>query len=170
MKMKIAFTGASGTGKTTATYKEALNCKIVYPNNPVVIVSEVARDCPFPFNLNTTREAQIWIFINQMTREIQATSSTNIVVCDRTIMDAVAYTMHAGFMMLALEMWKVAADWCKTYDKIIFKSTRYNNYNYSDGIREVTNSDFRTEVERLLRKLYGSSGIDILEEEGEVLS
>ena len=57
--MKIAISGSHGTGKSSYVYKKAQEEKIENPTKRISIVSEVARDCPFPINKTATEQSQL---------------------------------------------------------------------------------------------------------------
>lgn len=155
--MKIAFTGTQGVGKTTSVYAEAYQQKINNPNKNVNILLDVARDCMFPINRSTTKESQKWIFCHQLCRELEESKKCDILICDRTILDAVSYTIVAGFEDLANSLLPLAEEHLLTYDKIIFLSTKKNSYNKEDGIRD-TDDVFRIIIEQRLIQLYRRLG------------
>ena len=70
----IAFSGAHGTGKTTAVYDLAAKLKKNGVN--VGIITETARECPFPVMSSgchvPPEYSQLWIFNRQMQAEIEA--------------------------------------------------------------------------------------------------
>jgi len=153
--MKIAFSGTQGTGKTTAMYKLAYEMKMKYPSGIVSIISEVARESPFPINTNSTEDSQWWIFNEQIRRENDYTKRTrpydSILICDRTVMDAVAYTRYRGFDWE--KMYEQAVVHMKTYDTVYFHCTEVHPYNFPDTIRS-TDDLFRENIESLLLDLY----------------
>ena len=160
VRLKIAVSGTQGTGKTTSVYKLAYEYKVSYPGHTVGILCEVARDCPFPINQHTTVESQMWIFIHQMEEEYKRQKQFDILICDRTIMDSVAYTEVAGMDKLVDCMMPVAQEWCKTYNHIYVKKDEHcGNFNLSDGVRD-TDVDFRHRVEQSLIKLYNICGVE----------
>ena len=151
--MKIAFTGTHGTGKTTAVYELALQLKKEYPDKSVGIVLETARRCPLPINKNATRKSQLWIFTNQVQLEIEHQIDYDIVICDRSIFDVIAYTRLGDYNELADSLEKVAYQYMDSYDEIIFKKTENNQFCFADGVRDMDN-DFRMKVEETLIEIY----------------
>lgn len=156
--MKIAYTGAQGTGKTTSVYNSLLEYKKNNKDKRVTLVIEVASESPFPINRKTTRESQTWIFTSQIKEELEKTNKYDIVVCDRTICDCIAYSMWAGFDDLAHQMIEFAKGYINTYDIIYFKKIENNNYNFSDGIRD-TNDEYRQKMEDLMIDVYKKVGV-----------
>ena len=148
--MKIAFTGAQGTGKTTSCYKLAHDLKIKYPNKTVMMLNENASDCPLPINKNATQNSQLWIFTNQIRREIELCTRYDIVVCDRTIADAIAYTTYMQYRDLSDIMLDMCLFHLDTYDFIVYKDVD-NDYGYDDGIRDIS---FRSTIDGILKNIY----------------
>ncbi len=152
----IAFTGAHGTGKTTATHGKVIELKVAHPNKSVGGLFDLESDCPYPINKETSREAQIWIFTNQINHELYKLSRFDIVVADRTIIDVIAYTMVAGFDDLAADMVSFAGNYMSIYRQIVFKQISRNEFCHADGIRESDDRRFRAKVESALKDLYDS--------------
>ncbi len=153
--MKIAFSGTQGTGKTTALYKLAYEMKLEYPLSHVVVISEVARNSPFPINQQATMEGQQWIFDEQVRRENQYELNhkyvDNIVICDRTVLDCVAYTKYNDLEWIPMFMESIQH--MATYDTIYFQCRKLNPYNFSDGLRAIDET-FRRRIEVSLMNLY----------------
>ena len=91
-RIKIAFIGSHGVGKTTLCFDLASRLKRL--DLGVDIVKEVARACPLPINEATTLEAQAWILHTQIAQEIAAASQYEAVICDRSVLDNYAYLVH----------------------------------------------------------------------------
>ena len=69
-RLKVAFVGTHGVGKTTLCFELAAQLKRL--DLGVDIVKEVARRCPLPINAVTTYDAQAWILHTQIAEEIAA--------------------------------------------------------------------------------------------------
>lgn len=152
--MLIAFSGTHGTGKTTSVYNSIVNYKMSNPSKSVIALQELASESPFKINKETNEESQLWIFSNQMSKELEKTTKYNIVVSDRTIVDAIAYTDVAGFHDLANAMKEIAKIYISRYDKITFKTIRNNDYHFADGIRDGRDKEYRKSIETSLLKIY----------------
>ena len=90
----IAITGPHGSGKSTLCRQlaHAIGREL---GLDVVIGAEVARDCPFPVSLGTTRGAQDWIYEAHMEMEMKLREEDHgIVIFDRTLLDNVLYAMR----------------------------------------------------------------------------
>ena len=92
--MKIAMIGSHGVGKTTLCFELAAALK--RRNADVEMVREVARRCPLPINQETTVAAQEWILHTQIAWEIDAAGNSEVVLCDRSVLDNYCYLVHAA--------------------------------------------------------------------------
>lgn len=122
--------------------------KADHPGEQVGIVPEVVRDCPYPVNRETTEIAQRWLWHMQFIREIEAQGKHEIVVCDRTVLDSLAYSQVAGLnRWVHANLW-AAVQWMETYDVIWFLRPG-GVPPADDGFRE-TELGFQAEVDRVL--------------------
>lgn len=151
--MQISFSGTHGTGKSTAAAYEYRNQKILHPDKSVYLLCDLEALCPFKINMETTEQAQSWIFARQIQQEIEAAARFDVVITDRTIVDVIAYTYVAGFEALACSMLGYAERHVEAYDSITVKQMEYNGYCHYDGIRD-TDYGFRAAVESMLKDLY----------------
>jgi len=113
-KLKVAFIGTHGVGKTTLCYDLAAILKRQGWN--VDIVKEVARQSPLPINRQTSLDAQTWILTTQVAEEIRSASRHEAVVCDRSAIDNYAYLALACGRQPSLEPF--IESWMKTYDAL----------------------------------------------------
>src|SRR6476646_6949690 len=88
-RMKLAFVGSHGGGKTTLCFDLASQLKRL--DLGVDLVKEVARRCPLPINEQTTPDAQAWILHTQMAEELAAAANYDVVICDRSVLINYAY-------------------------------------------------------------------------------
>ena len=150
--MKIAFSGAQGTGKTYSTLEKAKELKIKHPNKTVGVLSENAINCPLPINQEATFKSQLWIFADQLRKEIEMSCKFDILVCDRAIFDAIAYTWRID-PKLGNYMLGIGQRILNTYTTIYFKRAKTNNYVIDDGLRD-TDVNFREEIDKILEDIY----------------
>ncbi|MGH2570509.1 MAG: ATP/GTP-binding protein [bacterium] len=155
--MKIALIGTHGVGKTTLCFELAAKLKRL--DVAVDLVKEVARGCPLPINRDTTLDAQSWILHAQCAQEIAAASASEIVVCDRSILDNYAYLVHALGRRPELDPW--IRRWCGTYGALFkiplwqpprFDGTRDTDLVFQREVDETINAlirDFEVKVEPL---------------------
>ena len=144
--MKIALIGTHGVGKTTLCFELAARLKRL--DLGVDLVMEVARGCPLPINRDTTLDAQSWILHAQCAREITAANGSEVVVCDRSVLDNYAYLVHAMGRRPELDPW--VQRWCGTY-AALFKIPLWQPPSY-DGTRD-TDLVFQREVDQTIDEL-----------------
>lgn len=158
--MKIAFTGTHGTGKSTSVFNYAHVAKIENPTKKIEVFHENAARAPKGlFNESGTRESQMWIFTNQIRNEIELTNLYDIVICDRTCFDSIAYGIYMGFEDLTDVMFELALKHLPSYDKIFFKLIKNNDYLFKCEHRDADNLEYRQNIENILIRLYEKSGI-----------
>jgi hypothetical protein len=154
-KLKIAFIGTHGVGKTTLCFDLASHLKRL--DFSVDLVKEVARECPLPINQDTTLEAQAWILHTQIAREIAAADRYQAVICDRSVLDNYAYLVHQVGHVSAIE--PVIAQWLATYSLLvkvpIWEPPRF------DGTRDLSET-FQAEIDRAIDDLMGSFDVGCL--------
>jgi len=157
--MKIAFTGSHRTGKTTATFSMCEKMKLQNPTAKVGILYDVNRFAP-KFNKDATELSQLWIFGTRLTKETELDIAYNILVCDRTIFDNIAYTYYMGFKELGDETLKIAKrTFLKTYDTIFFKSIKNNQFVFDNGYSDTKDTEYRNRIEEILLDIYTSMNV-----------
>jgi len=145
--MKIAFVGTHGTGKTTLAHE--LVMKLKKKGVDAGFMSEVARNCPFPINQETTRKSQVWITLNQIIRELEAEVHCDTLVSDRSVLDGYCYYVRKfGRAQFLEELIKVHL---KTYDYIIRVPVR-KGFLIKDKVRS-TDERFQKEVDEVFDKM-----------------
>jgi hypothetical protein len=159
--LKIAFTGSHGVGKTTSVFELAHSKKLEFSNKRVGIFHENAAKAPKGlFNKSGTKESQLWIFTNQMQEEISMSYEYDILVCDRTVFDSIAYTnIVLDSEKLCDCMFALAMEHIASYDQIFFKLIKNNNYWFDCSHRETKDVNYRQDVENILMELYEKTGI-----------
>jgi len=158
--LKIAYTGTQGTGKTTSVFDSAKAAKLAYPDKSITVFHDNAARAPKGlYNKKGTAESQLWIFTNQMRTEIELTNIYDIVICDRTVFDSIAYTIWMGFIDLADVMFDLAIYHLNTYDEINFKQIKTNNWLIDCEHRDTKDLEYRQNIENFLMTLYKKSKI-----------
>jgi nicotinamide riboside kinase len=155
--MKIAYTGSHGTGKTTKAFTKALEYKKT-TNYNIFVLQEIARYSPFPINKISTEMSQLWIFSEQLRQELELSTKYDLIICDRTILDTLAYCVYLRYDSLVEQLKPFVFQYLNTYDKIIY-SEPDDNYLIADGIRDIDKT-FRDKIDQNLKALYkeGYSG------------
>jgi hypothetical protein len=158
--MKIAFTGSHGTGKTTSVFEYAHKMKLEFPNKRTGIFHENAARAPKGlFNKNGTNLSQLWIFTNQMQNEIRLGYEYDILICDRTVFDSIAYSVYMKFDSFAEKAFQLAIEFLSTYDEIYFKRIKTNDFWFDSKHRETSDIEYRYQIEDILMGLYKRAGV-----------
>jgi predicted ATPase len=154
-RMKIAFIGTHGVGKTTLCYDLAAALK--KRDLTVELVREVARECPLPINRETTLKAQAWILHTQIAWELQAEAKADVVFCDRAVLDNFCY-MRRAFTGAPAEavLQELVRSWTKTYD-VLFKVPIVGNPRF-DGVRD-TDLEFQREIDGSIEQTLAVWGV-----------
>lgn len=159
-RLKIAFVGTHGVGKTTLCFDLAAQLKRL--DLGVELVKEVARRCPLPINEETTLAAQAWILHTQMAEELAAQACYEVVICDRSVLDNYAYLVARAGRQSDLD--PLVATWIRSYDAL-FKVPVLSLPSY-DGTRAVSPA-FQLEIDAVIDQLIGDFGVDALRLDAE---
>ena len=148
---KVALVGTHGVNKTTIAYELAGALK--RKGKTVELLTEIARECPFPLNDQATREAYQWIIARQMQLEIEKSPRANILVCDRSVLDNFAYYVRRytqnGDEAQALGAY--CRSWMQTYDLLVRLTIAEPLA--ADGFRS-TDRGFQQEIDRLCDEMF----------------
>jgi nicotinamide riboside kinase len=158
--MKVALIGTHGVGKTTLCFELAARLK--RRNLDVEMVREVARRCPLPINQETTVAAQEWILHTQITWEIEAAATHEVVLCDRSVLDNYCYMVHASGSSPVWE--KVFDHWMPSYDLLVHVPV-WTRPSY-DGVRAV-DPHFQEQIDVLLEGMITARGLRPVRLDGE---
>ena len=114
--MKLALIGTHGVGKTTLAFEICSLLKKA--GRHVELVTEVARQSPFPVNAETTLEGQLWILHAQIAAELDAARRAPVVIADRSVLDNYCYLVNkfeqaggAGAVAGVVDEHVHASDW-----------------------------------------------------------
>lgn len=146
-RLKIAFIGTHGVGKTTLCY--GLAARLKARDVSVEVVREIARRCPLPINQETGVAAQSWILHSQIAEELAAEARYPVVVCDRSVLDNYIYMLLASGPQPDLE--PLLDSWLRSYDLLVY--IPIVDQPSADGVRATDPSFQRAVDERLLAEL-----------------
>jgi len=153
-RLKLAFVGTHGVGKTTLCFDLASQLKRL--DLGVDLVKEVARRCPLPINEATTPDAQSWILHTQIAEELAAGAIYEVVICDRSVLDNYAYLVARVGRRPELD--PLVARWIDTYDAL-FKVPVLGAPAF-DGTRAVSPT-FQLEIDTTIDRLVESFGVTV---------
>jgi GTPase SAR1 family protein len=154
-RLKVAFVGSHGVGKTTLCFDLASQLKRL--DLGVDLVKEVARRCPLPINEETTPDAQAWILHTQMAEEIAAAAVYEVVVCDRSVLDNYAYLVARVGRRPELD--PLVGSWIRSYNAL-FKVPVLEAPSF-DGTRAVSRS-FQMEIDGIIDELLAAFNVEAL--------
>lgn len=146
-RLKIAFIGSHGVGKTTLCY--GLAARLKRRDVGVEVVHEVARRCPLPINEETSIAAQSWILHSQIAEELVAQARYPVVVCDRSVLDNYVYLLLAAGRQEGPE--GLVEYWLRGYDLLIH--VPIVEQPSPDGVRSADPGFQRAVEEKLCREL-----------------
>lgn len=158
---KIGIMGTHGTGKTTLAFDLALKYKKENPSLNVRMMAEVARKCPYPINEATTQRSQRWIWAAQMVAELEGMKN-DILVCDRTILDNLAYSKFLGFDHILYDFMEVSVGWMLTYEKIYWLRPNDKFVCADDKVRSV-DIHFQKNIDQILAGWIKKFDINVIE-------
>lgn len=159
--VKIALIGTHGTGKSTIVYDIVNRLKKQKINAEPL--KEVARDCPLPINEDATIKSQEWIIFQQYLEEIKEERRSELVVCDRSVLDGYVYYYKMFGKSDLLE--KFVKEKIQDYAQIWKVPIEFSKLN-PDGIRS-TDKEFQVEIDRCFNEILNSLGIEYKEFKGE---
>lgn len=145
-RLKLAFVGTHGVGKTTLCYDLAAQLKRL--DLGVELVKEVARRCPLPINEETTLDAQAWILHTQIAEELEASARYEAVICDRSVLDNYAYLVARVGRRKDLD--ELVGSWIRGYNAL-FKVPVVGVPSF-DGMRAVSRG-FQIEIDETIDRL-----------------
>ena len=154
-RLKIAFVGTHGVGKTTLCFDLAAQLKRL--DLGVDLVKEVARRCPLPINEATTPAAQAWILHTQIAEELEASATYEVVICDRSVLDNYAYLVARVGRQLDLD--PLVATWIRSYDAL-FKVPVLDLPSF-DGTRAVSPA-FQLEIDSMIGQLIEAFDVPVV--------
>jgi thymidylate kinase len=151
---KVALVGTHGVNKTTIAYELAGLLK--RKGRTVELLTEIARECPFPLNEQATRDAYQWIIARQVQLEIEKAPRADVVVCDRSVLDNFAYYARRygtkGAEAEALRLY--CGSWMRSYDLLV--RLPISQALAPDGFRS-TDAGFQREIDLLCDELFESA-------------
>jgi nicotinamide riboside kinase len=145
--LKLALIGTHGVGKTTLAYECCSLLKKADYN--VELVTEVARQSPFPVNAATTLEGQLWILHAQIAAELDAARRAPHVICDRSVLDNYCYLVNKFGRQPQLEAW--LSWWMGTYEMLVGVPPLANGIQ-PDGFRSEDH-EFQQRIHELLKQM-----------------
>jgi predicted ATPase len=157
--MKTALTGAHGTGKTSLCTKlktDGLSGRSITISKEMPrVITDLLGDPTFFQRTNNTLLRQMLLFTYQTVEESMVSSQADVIVCDRTVVDHLAYSV---VLFPAFERTQefaalsaILKTWLTTYQLIFYVPVEFKVV--SDGVRE-DDIDFQARIDAKIRDLY----------------
>lgn len=159
--MKIGIMGAHGTGKTMFARQMASRIAEVPDVERVSVIGGIARRCPWPINQKASDTAQRWIWLTHKVSELEASDKGGVIICDRTLLDALVYAAVAGLDAVVDDYLPATLEWMGTYDTVYWMRPAAG-YLLDDGKRDVDPA-FQMDVDRVFGEWIGMFGVDVTE-------
>lgn len=147
-RAKIAFVGSHGIRKTSAVAGFA--GAISRAGQSWDLVREVVRDSPLGLNEGATSEAQLWVLMTQIQRELELAPKVDVLISDRSVVDNYAYFLRAGGGQDPYGLDRLIKAWARTYTLAV--RLRPDVALVDDGVRSVSDA-FRDEIEARLDQI-----------------
>lgn len=149
--MILGLCGSHSTGKTTLLHV----MKEKYPE--LNIVTESARDCPYPLNEKTNMQSQEWIMRAQISKEMSYPLES-IVLTDRTTYDQLAYTKYAyDAGNITFDQYdyivKYLTTWGLLYDFVLYIPIEFDLV--CDGVRSV-DKEYQKQIDSFIQQAMKS--------------
>ena len=159
--MKIGIMGAHCTGKSHLAVEIAERLG----NGKSWLLSEGARQCPFPVNSSMSVKSQRWLVARQIAVE-HCAGRDGLVVCDRTILDPIVYAI---WMMETTNNHEVvrfldaavpfALDWYRAEYDLVVWCRPDGSPMAPDGFRD-TDPDFQKRIDAIFERMVKGYGLN----------
>jgi thymidylate kinase len=158
--MKITFVGAHGTGKTTLSDEvidRLADSDLSVQTTPEVprVICESAGDPEFFRRSKNTLVKQMTLLVGQPVYEADGSRNSDLLVCDRSILDHWSYTLHfyeeeLGKSAIGQSLDALVKKRCSTYEQIFYLPIEFPVE--ADGTREE-DSEFQSAIDSEIRSL-----------------
>jgi nicotinamide riboside kinase len=145
---KIAFIGSHSVRKSNAVH--AFASTVGRAGRSVEVGREVVRDNPLGLNEGATPEAQLWVLMTQVQRELELSRRSDVLVTDRSVVDNFAYYLRVTGGEDPFGVEPLIRRWAPTYDLSVRLLPDVGLL--GDGIRS-TSETFRDEIETILDRI-----------------
>ncbi len=159
-KIKLSFIGTSSVGKTTLVNllkeKHSSNPKIAFSREAGREYFEENPNTKNPLRQKVQKEIQELVIENE---KIALLKNPEILICDRSVIDAAVYTLLGDDEMGAHELLMGVEGWIKTYNKFFLLDPMDVPF-VKDGIRVEDDEEARNRVHDIFIEIMESNSID----------
>lgn len=153
--MKIGFSGFSASGKTSSAHE--LVAKIKKRSNTCSLISGAARSSWKLASGDTSLDVHLEVIGRQLVQETSVSNNTEYTICDRTMLDYLAYGECRGLgeiehRDLFLSMKDFCRHFMRTYDVIFVVEGSFGNRDLDNArlVNDVLEQDFMQSLNRLI--------------------
>lgn len=153
--MKIGFSGFSASGKTSAAHELVANIK--KRSVTCAFVSGAARSSRKLTSGDLSLDMHLEVIGRQLVKETSVSIGTEYIVCDRTMLDYLAYGECRGMCEsehseLFLSMKDFCKRWMRTYDVIFIVNGSFGNRDLDNArvANDVVEKDFMHSLNRMV--------------------
>ena len=153
--MKIGFSGFSASGKTSAAHE--LVAKIKKRSATCSLISGAARSSWKLASGDTSLDMHLEVIGRQLIQETSVSNNTEYTICDRTMLDYLAYGECRGLgeiehRDLFLSMKDFCRHFMRTYDVIFVVEGSFGNREMDNArlVNDVLEQDFMQSLNRLV--------------------
>lgn len=167
--MRIAFTGAHGTGKTTLCEELRPKLSATVSREVPRVIADTVNDDEFFRRGNNSPLRQLLIFFYQATEDRFLGDGGAVILHDRTMIDHLAYTsvLFPDFAKTVefLALSAAARRWLGQYDLIFKVPIEFPPVD--DGVREA-DTNFQAAIDAEIDRLYLESTIEPIRVSGSI--
>jgi predicted ATPase len=162
---KLLVTGAHSTGKTSLV--RAIVGDMASIGRTTFVVTDIARECPFPIGLGQTDRSTLWLLHQQVAEELRAEAAgADWIVCDRGVPDILAHWTDICLRnpigsKLMEGLYTYMALWSLSYTYVFLSLADGNIPLEPDGLREV-DPEYRCRIEELITKELCGLGVSFV--------
>ena len=163
--MIIGITGTHCSGKTSLA--QSLHDILKNQHRDVILITEVARRCPYPLNTNSTLLTQLWIIGRQIYEE-ELLQHHNYVIQDRILLDALYYTYDIDSELSDMLFSHFVREYIENrFDFVVWK--RYNETfldasSSEDGVRS-TDKAYAKRIDEISEMYMKQCDLNIIDED-----
>ena len=145
---KIAFIGSHSVRKSNAVH--AFASTIGRAGRSVEVGREVIRFNPLGLNEGATPDAQLWVLMAQIQKELELAKRAEVLVTERSVVDKFAYYLRVTGGEDPFGVEPLIRRWASSYDLSVRLLPDVGLL--ADGVRSV-NDTFRDEIEAILDRI-----------------
>ncbi|MBI1973366.1 AAA family ATPase [Candidatus Micrarchaeota archaeon] len=164
--MKLAIIGTHGTGKTSLAHAVMSALKEAGIN--AGMTQEQVRNCPIKIGTENEKnvKAELWIICRQIADEVEKSAAHDVVVCDRSVLDTLAYytwmlerdsKLAESDVVADRAAHKLVDEWLSSYNHFFYVQ-RSESTLVPDGFRS-TSPEWQREIDDIVLRLMREKGI-----------